>query len=149
MIDATRLHSKLYMGSVPRRGPALAQAGFKILVLCAAEYQPRLREFPGLKGVIHAPLDDQELSPTEIDTALQAAFDVTDHVLRQDRVLVTCMAGRNRSGLVSALALHLITCRDPQSCVLHIKKHRIGLDGGEALTNDSFVDYMKTVRIAC
>jgi protein-tyrosine phosphatase len=149
MLDATRLAPRLYIGSAPPVGPALADSGFDVLVLCAAEYQPRLHEFPGLSAVIHAPFDDDELDEKAINMAVTSAMDVQDHVLEGDRVLVTCMAGRNRSGLVCALALHLLTCCDPRDAIIHIKKTRVGLDGREALVNPYFIEFLRTFRIAC
>jgi protein-tyrosine phosphatase len=149
MLDATRLYPKLWIGSAPPTGPALADAGFGVLVLCAEEYQPRLHEFPGLVCVTHAGFDDDVPDNETLDTAVSAAMDVVDHLQSGERVLVTCMAGRNRSGLVCALALHLLTGYDTRDCVLHIKKTRVGNDGGEALTNPHFVNFLKTFKIAC
>jgi hypothetical protein len=149
MLDATRLAPQLYIGSAPSLGPQLARAGFDVLVLCAAEYQPPLRNFPGLSAVVHAPFDDDALDEQAIDMAVTAAMDVQDHVMDGERVLVTCMAGRNRSGLVCALALHLLTCCDPRDAIIHIKRTRVGIDGGEALTNENFIEFLRTFRLAC
>lgn len=149
MLDATQLAPKLYIGSAPPVGPELADSGFDVLVLCAEEYQPPLRDFPGLSSVIHAPFDDDVLDEETIDMAVSSAMDVHDHVLDGERVLVTCMAGRNRSGLVCAIALHLLTCCDPRDAALHVKRNRVGSDGGEALTNPHFIEFLKTLRIAC
>jgi protein-tyrosine phosphatase len=149
MIDATRLASKLYIGSKPPLGTAVADNGFDVLVLCAREYQPRLHNFPGLSAVIHAPLDDDKLTTKEIDIAYMTAMEVHDHVLEEDRVLVTCMAGRNRSGLICTMALHLLTCCEPRQCIMHVKKNRVGIDGGEALSNPNFVNFLKNIQVAC
>jgi hypothetical protein len=149
MLDATQLAPLLWMGSKPRRGYHVAHAGFDVLCLCAAEYQPHLRDFPGLHCIIHAPLHDGELDSEAINIATSAAVDIHDYVIHGDRALITCGAGRNRSGLVAALALHLISRADLLDCVLHIKRHRIGSDGEEALTNPHFLAFLRAFRTAC
>lgn len=149
MLDATRLAPKLWIGSKPPQGDILAKAGFDVLVLCAEEYQPRLASFPGLNTVVHAPFDDDVVDEHTADTAVTAAMDVHDHLLDHERVLVTCMMGRNRSGLVCAIALHLLTGCDPRDAAIHVKRQRVGLDGGEALSNPHFIEFLKTLRIAC
>ena len=58
MLDTTEIIPKLlYMGGVPSIGYAVRNAGFDVLVLCASEYQPPARDFPGVQ-VIHCPLED-------------------------------------------------------------------------------------------
>lgn len=93
----------LAQGSAP---PPEAQLPFDVLVLCAREYQPPASYFPGVE-VLHVPLDDSGPPPTtdEVRLAVLAGKRVC-HLLRKGkRVLVTCAMGRNRSGLVSGLAL--------------------------------------------
>jgi protein-tyrosine phosphatase len=144
MLDCDRLISRLYIGSAPPRGSEVAKAGFTTLVLAAEEYQPKLREFPGLRAVIHAPLDDADPSEEEVDTAVQAALEISERWAQGERILVTCAAGKNRSGLVAALALHFITCCPPRRCIEVVKREREG-----ALFNPHFVELIKTMRIAC
>jgi protein-tyrosine phosphatase len=106
-IDAHALDTNLWQGAIPPQGPKLQQAGFQLLVLCAMEHQPAATEFPGIE-VIHAPNDDTNLRhPTreELRIAVAAASRVVEALRNERKVLVTCWAGRNRSGLVSALAL--------------------------------------------
>lgn len=148
-LDTTRLSPRLYIGSQPPTGPAVARAGFDVLALCAMEYQPRSTEFPGLHAVLHIPLDDAEPTPAEVDTAMMGALGVADYVQRGQKVLVTCIQGRNRSGLVCALALHLVTCLDPRDCVAHVQRMRRGPDGLPALTNEHFIELAKRLRVAC
>jgi protein-tyrosine phosphatase family protein len=106
-IDVTQLTKGLWIGSKPKTGRAVADSGFNLLVLCAEEYQPPTGAFPGVE-VFHAPFDDNtEHGPSaqEKKIATRAATRVA-HALREDaNVLVTCYAGRNRSGIVCALAL--------------------------------------------
>ena len=168
MVDATRIVPHLYQGAWPLAGDSLQKAGFKILVLCAREYQPPhelppeveaaleglgamddLRQrwqdpFPGVV-TIHAPNDDNSRLPVErrdLAVALQAARKVSSAVKQRQNVLVTCWQGRNRSGLVSALALHMLMgCGGAQAAEM-VKRARRG-----ALTNSKFVELLD--RIEC
>lgn len=109
-IDATPIAPGLYQGGAPPRGDAVRRCGFQTLVLTAQEIQPGSVDFPGVT-VIHAPNDDSgtALTQAQWQTAVQAAELVARRVARGEKVLVTCAMGRNRSGLVSALALHFLT----------------------------------------
>ncbi len=55
--------------------------------------------------------------------------------------MVTCMAGINRSGLVSAVTLHMMTGRSGKDCVRHIQQCRPG-----ALRNPRFVEWLSTLK---
>lgn len=56
------------------------------------------------------------------------------------RVLVTCNAGRNRSGLVVVLALlALFPELAPADAVRIVRERRVSPDGARALTNEDFV----------
>ena len=104
-----RLHKGLYQGSRPPPGDSLRQDGFRLLVLCAMEHQPPASNFPGVR-VIHAPNDDDfSRLPTrdELRLAIQAARQAVPILAGGGKVLSTCYMGLNRSGLVSALTLHL------------------------------------------
>jgi len=107
--DASRIHQGLFQGSRPPTGARLQREGFRLLVLCAMEHQPPASAFPGVT-VIHAPNDDDfDRMPTreELQLALGAARQAALVLASGGLVLSTCFAGRNRSGLVSALSLHL------------------------------------------
>lgn len=131
MLDATRLGPKLYQGSYPLTG--VRRYGFDVLVLCAHELQHRPEE-PGVL-TLRCPLtDDGTLSRAQFGRALMTAQRVAQLVASGRRTLVTCAAGRNRSGLVSALVLYQRTSMDPEQIVEHIQRRR-----PNALTNDAFV----------
>lgn len=134
-IEASRILPRLWQGSVPPQGDALRRAGFHVLILCAMEHQPPADRFPGV-AVIHAPNDDADRPPTtkELCQAISAAIQVAGALDLGLRVLVTCAAGRNRSGLVTAISLCLTTgCAGPQA-VRFVQTKRAG-----ALTNGHFV----------
>lgn len=127
---------------MPIEGDAVAKAGYKVLVLCADEYQPPRDFFRGLDDVIYAPNDDgyRPFSPLQKVIATMAAGRVADFVRQKKNVLVTCMQGRNRSGLVSALALHNLYGWSGIRCIHHVQSQRM-----DALTNDEFVLYLSTI----
>lgn len=133
ILDVTKVAPKLYIGSAPPEGYAVAQAGFDTLVLCAKEYQPPDSSFPGVK-VIRCPIDDAELTPLEATQVRQASRLVAGELARGRRVLVTCQMGRNRSGLVLARALMKVSGAPASVVVPHIQYLR-----RNALTNRSFV----------
>lgn len=132
-LDATRISPRLFQGSRPPIGTEVRDCGFDILVLTAAEYQPSSRMFPGVV-VVRAPLRDATLTKTEWRLAVMTAYLIAEEVRKGKRVLVTCNAGRNRSGLIVALVILLLTGESPSKIVRHIKARRRG-----ALTNPSFV----------
>jgi protein-tyrosine phosphatase len=145
-MDATELLPGLWIGSAPETGPGVAHAGFHSLVLCAEEYQPRSREFPGLRHVLHAPLQDHIPTGVEIDTALEAAMHIADMHAAGERILVTCLAGRNRSGLVCALAIVAITGARPLDAAMLVRMRRRGPDGMPALTNPAFIKFLRDLQ---
>lgn len=147
-LDATELIPRLSQGGKPARGYHVARYGYTTLVLCAQEYQPPSRDFPGLRYVLHVPLDDARPSPDEIDAAMTASMDIADLYEQGEDILITCIAGRNRSGLVSALSLQLIT-QDPMRLIVrHIQRKRHDRYGNPALTNPWFLDLLKHVNVS-
>lgn len=138
MLDVTRVAPKLYMGSAPRVGPALAQAGFDVVLLCAKEYQPRSRELPGVL-VVHCGIDDS-LRPTEadIETAIDASRVAAMAIMEGKRVLISCWMGKNRSGLVTALTLMRLYGLSGPEAVHTVQAARPG-----ALFNPAFVSLVE------
>lgn len=99
IIDATRVASKLYIGSFP---PAqLKSKGFDIVVLCAKERQDIQPDIPAIR----VPFDDNTLNYRTYARAVKAAMVVTRYRLAGQRVLVTCNMGINRSSLIAALSM--------------------------------------------
>lgn len=99
-LEANRVAPKLWVGSSPPL--ELAKEGFDLSVLCAVEDQtPRDIE------TFHVPLIDVEKKPDVevLGMAFAAAVRINDARSAGQRVLVTCVAGVNRSAFVAALAL--------------------------------------------
>lgn len=139
-VDVTRIRSGLFMGSAPN--PSKQQyRQFDKIVLCAREYQPASEMF-GRTGVLRVPLDDDFASYPSVEEqrlACRVASFVAHWVQQGQRVLVTCMAGRNRSGLIVATALLKLHPQiTPGIAVDHIRSLR----GPLALSNPKFVDLL-------
>lgn len=129
------------MGSAPAETATLPQ--FDVVVLCAEEYQPELVEFRG--DVIYAGFDDSHrgISQREKRIARAAAMQVVRAHRAGRRVLITCWQGRNRSGLVTGLALKMMTRWPTARIVQKIREAR----GDDALSNASFVRYLTRARV--
>ncbi len=139
-----KVYDGIWQGSAPPTGNDLREIGFTTLVLCAEEYQPHPPDlaFPGVE-VIYAPNDDtfESISEEQLRGALSAARKVASAALRGAKVLVTCQAGKNRSGLVSTLAIHLLTGAAGWRCVWQVKNNRT-----VALTNPTFTMVLERLQ---
>ena len=138
-IDATRIAPRLHIGSFPPPGTRLP--GVATLILCARELQPP----PGAYGkgieVIRAGFDDSERPDRATFTRAQAAASiVAERVRAGQRCLVTCALGRNRSGLVVALALHKLTGAPGAFCRRRVQGAR-----PNALTNGAFAAFLDSI----
>lgn len=130
----------LYIGSAP--DPADPEfSRFDDVVLCAREYQPARHLF-GRVNVVRMPFDDDPTSypsDEELREICRTASFVAEAVRNGRRVLVTCAAGRNRSGLVVATALLKLHPQvTPGIAVDHLRSVR----GLGALSNGKFVDLL-------
>ncbi len=138
-VDAHRLTSRLWQGSFPYAGGGyLAELGFTVVVLCAYEMQAP-EHFEGLQCIL-CPMDDSRLSSAEARQAHTTAGSVAALWREGHRILITCAAGRNRSGLVSALSLRLIRGISGSAAANRVKVIR-----PNALTNPSFVSYLNSL----
>jgi protein-tyrosine phosphatase len=110
----------LAQGSAPPVGVPLP---FDTIVLAAVEYQP---DMPGFE-VLHVPLDDGP-PPSHADRVRirGAARRVVERVLAGERVLVTCWQGRNRSGVISGLAMRALGVPGAEAAA-RIRRARNGL----------------------
>lgn len=138
---ADKIVDNLWMGSAPPMMHTVSQH-FNALVLCAAEYQPDADCFFGVH-VHHAPLHDnfQFMPQSEIVAAVRAAGKVIHWANEGKTILVTCLAGLNRSGLVTAIALCAGPWKMPiQDAINMIRAAR----GPRALGNPQFVAFLES-----
>jgi protein-tyrosine phosphatase len=142
--DTNRIYGRLFQGAAPQEGPLVSNLGFDVLVLCAEEYQPSAERFPGVEEVIHMPTSDYDyIPPTKAHIALvwETARKVVRYLENDKAVLVTCMAGLNRSGLVSAISLHLWLGISGDNACTQVQNARV-----DALFNERFDHYVRSVK---
>lgn len=148
-LDAHEIAHDLWQGGKPPYGTSVAESGFRILVLTAREFQPESVYFPDIK-VIHAPNDDHpkfgSLTKEKLRGAVGAARQVTDAIKNGQKVLVTCAAGLNRSGLVSGIVLHMLYGWPGEKCVQVVREKRGPVGDMLPLCNEEFVQVLKNLR---
>ena len=146
---ASEIVPGLWQSGFPNDFEFLKKAGFDLVVFCARELQPDVEDMKHLKfrcglSVVCAPMDDCDMVGEELrrtlETAARAASEVARCVREGGSALVTCAAGRNRSGLVSALSLVLLH-GVPGSVALEVVKRK----RAKALTNESFAEALRKV----
>jgi protein-tyrosine phosphatase len=123
------LPGRLWMGGAEAY---LELAGrMDLWIHCAGEVEPP----PAAPRVIWVRLDDSRpIRPEEWRTACAAAREAALAVAAGRRVLVSCMAGVNRSGLVTGLTLRWLGIPGPQAIAL-VRRRRHPL----VLLNDEYV----------
>ena len=136
--DYNHVFQTLYQGGAQPSGLDLSGI-FDLVVLCAREFQPRARlRVYGDTPVFHAPLDDagwRELDSSEVEIIMGAADEVSWRLQHDQTILVTCAAGLNRSGVVSAIALKKAYGLSPATAIAAVRAAR----GEFALHNKQFV----------
>lgn len=164
VVEGSLIAPGLYQGQAPPCGPLLRQAGIDTLVLCAEEwqppgvvdpvcaailgYRPDQHPYPGVT-LVYAPADDdfdQPPSPAILGLASKAAGHAARRILQGGKVLVSCWAGKNRSGLVTCMALHGLTGLGGRDIIAHMRRAR-----PQALTNPQFraaIEKIQPVRLA-
>lgn len=102
----------IWVGAAPPEGPMVGTFATH-LVLCARENQPLASSFPRTT-VLHCAMDDTDPLPKDqVALAFMAARAVSEIVQRpRTLILVTCVAGQNRSALVAALAMRMLHMAD-------------------------------------
>lgn len=143
-IECSIIAPGLWMGSRPPPGRALVRAGFHVLALTACEHQqPEL--YPGVEVLCIDLDDDGKPLPSK---HVEEAFVLADRLARRARaglaVLVTCMQGRNRSGLVTALTLARMTGASGSEAMRAVQERRRSPFGG-ALQNPQFNRLLRLV----
>lgn len=140
-VDASHVWGPLWQGSWPGEGARLEADGFDGLALCAMERQPPHGSFPGVRVVVRSRLDDREIDRETWRRAVDTAKAVAGHVERGEarKFLVTCNMGWNRSGLVNAIAIHILSGMRGDRCVELVRRGR----GKMALSNESFARAVK------
>ncbi len=136
-LDASNIAPRLWMGGKPPFDKDLPK--IDMLVLAARELQPQQVAFHG--SVYRCPLVDDYLELDDIGRALMCAHTVATMLLAKKSVLVTCSAGKNRSGLITGLALGYIVPRMTSDDIIRLIRLRRGIPG--VLANPAFLGYLK------
>lgn len=135
-IDADPVYHRLWMGGRPPVDKEMRSLG--AVVLGAAEYQPVM----AYKGaLLRCPIEDHCPTANELAMAEASAAKAAQIWKQGGRVLVTCYAGRNRSGLVTGLILLRVTRKSSAEVIEMIRAAR----GQNALTNRHFVRVLEAV----
>jgi len=150
-VEADEIVPNLWQGSYPRYGEHVAKSGFTLLVFCAGEIQPPAEDYPGVR-IIYAPNSDDYVSKMPRDLlqiAVEAAHEVAQEIQDGGKALVTCAAGINRSGLVSALTLHFLHGWAGTECIARVQKTRVNQKHHMvALDNPQFRAVLKNLKPA-
>jgi len=140
-VSASKIVEGLYVGSAPPPGDY--HDLFDVIVLVSDEYQPEEKAFRGVMRVRRFPFDDSR-DPTnhDLQTAWTAAEAVARDLRRWRLVLVSCRIGRNRSALVAALAIYLLTGVSGEEAMQMVREARVDDTGTRALSNPAFRDLL-------
>lgn len=139
VLDVDHIYGTLWQGAAPPPGDSLATEGYHTLVLAAAENQNK-DAYTGV-DVICAPGDDDEREwrfAKFLPVWQAAADEVVVRLGKKQNVVVTCMAGLNRSGIISAMVLQKLTNWPGDKIINHIQSKRFG-----ALCNRTFAAYIR------
>lgn len=138
------LKDRIAQGGYPGAHPGLFQA-FDVIVYMAEERQPKI-PCPSGKIALYGPIDDDIYRPVPRDVGRQLhllAQQVAQHVSHGKSALITCMQGKNRSGLLTGLTLlKLYPGWTPQQAITLIRRNRKFPGGDIALANTMFEQYL-------
>lgn len=136
-LDADAVFHRLWMGSRPPVDRVMAS--LDAVVLCADSYQPVMPLYKG--KVFRCPIRDAEPTEGELAMAMASAAAAGKVWRAGGKILVTCHAGLNRSGLVTGLILLDVTRKDAEEVIRMIRSAR----GPDALFNNHFVRVLEGV----
>lgn len=155
-VMASQIDDGHWQSGFPLPFDQVPKAGVDVVVLCATDAQPGPQEianlrrvYPDLGGIL-CPFEDTESQrslPNIIRIANKAADAAMARIQAGKNILVTCAAGRNRSGLVSALVLMRRRNLSGQEAVAWVREKRNAAFGDEpmALSNQMFSRYLSSL----
>lgn len=131
----------LFISGHPDHANDFLRRGVDAVIDLEGDVDTAIPEQEGQRGTtlyVYWPIEDKEEMPEE-DVVRSVAQFVSALLDRDKEVLVHCRSGHNRSGLVCARAL-IERGTGPDEA---IEKVRSGRSDGHALTNQTFVDWLK------
>lgn len=138
-----RTSGVLAQGDMDSAYEAIRSGTFDVVILCAVELEEMFRLLPARTHpeIVYASnVDGLALSRRQLRVATTAAGKAVRAYRAGKRVLITCQAGRNRSGLVTGLAMHLATGCGGKLATEIIRARRNA--HGPALSNDVFAKFL-------
>jgi len=130
-VDVQQVDSYLWVGASP---PVDLKGMFDFVVLCAEEDQ-RPRNIPTMQ----VPFSDIEwMDDQTLDMIRDATFEINMRRRNKQKVLVSCIAGVNRSAFVAAMALRRAGS-SAEDALARIRSHRFPAVGMRPLSNREFV----------
>lgn len=136
-LDTTQILRDLHQGGAPPPGSRVADAGFDLLVLCARNFQPYAKDYPGVR-VVRCRLADEPLTERTWGRSTRAADVVVGALKGGERALVTCELGENRSGLVVGQVLCRMLQLSGDEAVRRIRSLR-----RNALNNHTYAEALR------
>lgn len=131
----------LFISGHPENANDFMRRGVDVVVDLEGDIDTAIPEQEGQRGTtvyVYWPIEDKEEMPEE-DVVRSIAQFVSVLLDRDKEVLVHCRSGHNRSGLVCARTL-IERGMDPDEAIDRV---RTGRSDGRALTNETFVDWLK------
>ena len=143
--------SLLGMGNLEDALAGLDDARWDVIIFCAVELPPppqALSDTARRVRAYHCPIRDAEITQEEKFLAVQAANVAGRYFLTGARVLVTCAAGKNRSGLVTALTIDALTGEGGKTAagLVRNKRQSLAPELQPALSNSSFLRYLAAIE---
>lgn len=135
--NASEVIARLWQGGKPKPG----EYAFDLIVLADMEYQPPGSAFPGSQLARVMLNDFRPATPMEYAAAVAAAEVAADWYRRGKRILITCGAGLNRSGLVTGLTMRYLGFTADDAIAL-IRRAR----GPNAIKNSNFVAFIRSFQ---
>ena len=114
---------------------------FDVVVCCESDFQPPNGYYGPNTKIVYAPNHDDKLSPQAIQIATRAGREIAYAYSQGRKILVICHEGRNRSGLVTALGLHMFYGITGKRAADIVIRRRIS-SKDPALTNPYFMEYL-------
>lgn len=141
-LGAEILPGKLYQRGLFDRWPReqkaaiIAQGKIGAVACLVRRHDPDMQELLG-KQYIYFPISDGKVIPRGLEFV---AYDLAQYIRLGRGVIVHCRAGRNRSGLLSALVVREVTGCTGEEALAHVQRAR-----PNALANPHFCAYLRSL----
>jgi hypothetical protein len=140
-INTEGVRGTLYVGGAPQPSDRM-QDWADTLVLCAMEYQPDVTDLEfGQIEILRMPLGDvnEPMKPAEYARCFAVSTKVAKRLLAGKRVVVTCLAGLNRSCLIAGMAMRMVGMGS-DTVIRNLRAAR----GDRGLCNEAFERIVRT-----